>query len=652
MMMINSRENRGSFLSGCGPAATGWNGQGTALVLVTLMVIGCGGYLGAADKAAPRKFYLPKSPRAAAYVLGRLSNQELTAAPRSEYVYVALLERAGLDRKYRIESLDGLTQLRGTDTLTELTGGLKDLDEKGEEAAPVIRELGGMLLQAKPAALAEKRKTLVHLAGEVRLGVTRQFLLAGVMTGDGTVETVWREMEGDDQKVPAVLGAVPLLREARLREGLFSRIEPFLGRTDAPEILRAAIPALAAVPGREADAFDHLSALVKAGTERAVAVAGLQRLPKKLWPREEAGPLAESLVAYLKTVPAGDRTGDDYLNLMQFTSDLASLLPSDQGRALEQTLSGLGVRVIVIRTIYEQMLFDKRKFVVEAGRPVQVVLENPDAMQHNLVIVRPGAMEEIGKMAEKMPPVPDAEGRLHVPDSPQVLWATKLLSTGEKAKLSFEAPAQPGEYPYLCTYPGHWLRMNGFMVVVPNLADYLASHPVSAEPVMTEWKIEDFAEDLNGLKEGRSLAAGRALFTALACVQCHKLGGQGYAFGPDLTEVFKRYNQDPGNVLREILQPSKTIQDPYRNYQFELKDGESVNGMIVKEDATSVTIHSGPADALVQTIVKEEIKSRQPQPTSFMPAGLLNMSSKEQILDLLAFLEGGGVVPGHGAHGP
>src|SRR5439155_3053700 len=65
-------------------------------------------------------FFLPKSPIAAAYVLGRLSNQELVQAPRSEFVYVALLQRAGLDRKYRLEALTGLAALHHTDSLTEL----------------------------------------------------------------------------------------------------------------------------------------------------------------------------------------------------------------------------------------------------------------------------------------------------------------------------------------------------------------------------------------------------------------------------------------------------------------------------------------------------------------------------------------------------
>src|SRR5437762_7062037 len=88
--------------------------------------------LRAAEEPPKKEFFLPKSPAAAAYVLGRLSNKELSEAPRSEFVYVALLQRQGLERKYRLESLAGLARIRNTDSLTELIACLTDLDKKGE----------------------------------------------------------------------------------------------------------------------------------------------------------------------------------------------------------------------------------------------------------------------------------------------------------------------------------------------------------------------------------------------------------------------------------------------------------------------------------------------------------------------------------------
>src|SRR5262249_17535175 len=118
-------------------------------------------------------------------------------------------------------------------------------------------------------------------------------------------------------------------------------------------------------------------------------------------------------------------------------------------------------------------------------------------------------------------------------------------------------------------------------------------------------------------------------------------------YGPDLTDVFKRYKNDRAEVLRQILEPSLVITNRYRNFEFTLKDGDSVLGMIVKEDADNVTLQTGPSDTLIQTLKKSDIKERRPQNSSPMPVALLNMLSKDQVFDLLAYLESNGNVPAH-----
>src|SRR5438445_6730258 len=125
-------------------------------------------------------FFLPQNPVAAAYVLARLSNQELIAAPRSEFVYVALVQRPGLDRKYRIEALQGLATIRHTDPLSELMRSLSELDKKGETTQDALRDLLPILLESKPVELASKRETLINLAAQSQLGVTRDIGFAAL----------------------------------------------------------------------------------------------------------------------------------------------------------------------------------------------------------------------------------------------------------------------------------------------------------------------------------------------------------------------------------------------------------------------------------------------------------------------------------------
>jgi putative heme-binding domain-containing protein len=595
---------------------------------------------------AKTNFFLPQNPVAAAYVLGRLSNQELIAAPRSEFVYSAMLQRGGLERKYRIEAVQGLATIRHTDQPTELLKALSELDKKGEGNRESLRDLGQILLEWKSAELFAKREVLVHLATESKLAMTRQIGFAAIIMVDGSIVDAWKQGESSSL-LPDLLLGVPGIRDAQLRASAYPKIEPLVHREDAPELRRAAISAIVSIRGHEAETFKTLSELVRAGIERPTAIAALQRIPSKMWPKESIEPLVNALTESLQNVPTSERTGPDFTSALQFATDLASFLPEDKSRNLGKTLRGLGPTIIVLRAVYEQLRYDKQTIVVEAGKPVAIVLENEDAMPHNLAILMPGALEEIGTATEKMTGEPDAEGRLYIPASPKVLHATKLVAPGQKIQLAFTAPSEPGEFPYVCTFPGHWRRMVGTMVVVKDVEQYLASHAETQQVKITEWKVEELAPELSKVGYGRNLENGKSLFTQLACVQCHKLGKLGYAFGPDLTGVLGRYKNDRASVLLQILEPSKIIEERYRNYNFEIKNSEPVIGMILKEDAQTISIQTGPADSLIQTINKSEIQKREPQPSSPMPVGLLNALSREQILDLLAYVESEGNIETH-----
>jgi putative heme-binding domain-containing protein len=229
-----------------------------------------------------------------------------------------------------------------------------------------------------------------------------------------------------------------------------------------------------------------------------------------------------------------------------------------------------------------------------------------------------------------------------VPASSKLLYVTKLIAPGQKGRLTFDAPKELGEYPFVCTFPGHWRRMSGILAVVKDVDEYVASHAQAATPRITEWKLGDFMSELSTDSPTHDPQDGKEFFSKLACVQCHKLGPQGYAYGPDLTDVFVRYTNDRPAILQQVLEPSKIIADRYRNFRFELKNGEPVLGMVLKEDSENVTVQSGPADSLIQNLKVSEIVQRIPQESSPMPLGLLNSLSKEQVLSLLSYLETGG----------
>ena len=113
----------------------------------------------------------------------------------------------------------------------------------------------------------------------------------------------------------------------------------------------------------------------------------------------------------------------------------------------------------------ERMLYDTTSFTVSPGQPVKLILSNPDVTQHNLVIGTPGSLEELGMAGNEMAKDPAGLAKGFIPESDKILHHTKLLDHGKSETLRFEAPETPGVYPYLCTFPGHWILMKGEMVV-------------------------------------------------------------------------------------------------------------------------------------------------------------------------------------------
>ncbi len=294
---------------------------------------------------------------------------------------------------------------------------------------------------------------------------------------------------------------------------------------------------------------------------------------------------------------------------------------------------------IRIATIPERMMYDVKQLVVKPGKKVKLTFANPDFMPHNILLVKPGKANEVGEKAMALGAKGFDVG--FVPESSDILWASKLVDHGQEQVIEFTAPTASGAYPYLCSFPGHHLIMRGTLIVTDNLQEFLAQNP-EPETKVTEWKLADFTEDLKRVGQHRTFARGQQQFAALACAQCHQLGKEGTAFGPSLGDVVKKYKGDAKAVLQEILEPSKAVEEKYRNMTLEVGDENSITGIILAEDKDSVTIQTGPTQAQVQKVAKSTIKSRRPSQLSLMPAGLLNTLDKEQILDLLAYLLAGG----------
>ncbi|HEX8309915.1 MAG TPA: PA14 domain-containing protein [Chthoniobacteraceae bacterium] len=123
-------------------------------------------------------------------------------------------------------------------------------------------------------------------------------------------------------------------------------------------------------------------------------------------------------------------------------------------------------RIITIKALPAQMRYDLNELMMEPGEEVKIVFENPDDMPHNLVFFHPGTdvVEVSNKQMEKPE---EALKRDWLPEDPRLWVHSKLLRPKEKDELLLRAPEKPGVYPYVCTFPGHAMTMQGRLKIFP-----------------------------------------------------------------------------------------------------------------------------------------------------------------------------------------
>jgi putative heme-binding domain-containing protein len=425
-------------------------------------------------------------------------------------------------------------------------------------------------------------------------------------------------------------------------------------------IRRSAMQALPTMRGHEADAVKAIARFLKDDEERRPAVLALQRIPARLWPSTDVKPVLDDILAYVRKVPVKQRTEPAAVDALQLADSLAAQLPLSEARQIRKQLGELGVRVLRLGTLVEQMLYDRERLVVQAAKPFEILFENTDTMPHNLVFIEPGSLEEVGDLAEKTGNDPKAMQRAYVPISKKVMKASTLLQPRQSERIAWTAPSKPGVYPYVCTFPGHWRRMHGALYVVADLeayqADpegYLKKNPLPIADKLLEfnrprkeWKFDELAPAVKTLA-GRSFATGKQMFSVASCVSCHKLQGVGQEFGPDLTKLDAKVFTGPTEVLRHILEPSLKIDDKYRNWTFNLDNGQTRTGMILKETPDVIELIENPlAGTNTMKIRKARIEKRAKSDVSPMPKGLLDKLTREEILDLLAYV----IAAGHAKH--
>jgi putative heme-binding domain-containing protein len=154
---------------------------------------------------------------------------------------------------------------------------------------------------------------------------------------------------------------------------------------------------------------------------------------------------------------------------------------------------------------------------------------------------------------------------------------------------------------------------------------------------LNTWKMEDLTPNLDTAMKGRNFENGRKMFAATGCFACHRFGNEGGMTGPDLTTARSRYSAQ--DLLDQIINPSKVINDQYSAVRVVTDDGKVHSGVVVNLNGDSITLNIDLTDPdLRVNIDRKKIEEMSISKVSPMPENLLAPLTKSEILDLLAYV--------------
>ncbi len=345
-------------------------------------------------------------PEVDLFLLPSLTDEELlTRAPTPETA-TEILARPGIAADEKRSALHILGKPDNRESLDQLILLLNQAP--GREVTE--GKIENLLLGWDAAALGQKSDELIRLASETKTPTIRNAALAVLL----------RQKAKPDSAISASMwiAAMPQAGRGKIAEEWHPVVSEYLSKAGSART--NAIKALPLFVDHDKASAEMFAKIVAENRDTNITLAfsaleALKRVPKASWPEN-----SENL-----------------------------------------TLTNIRIAATA------NLRFDPAEFSVRPGSAVELTFYNPDNLYHNLAIVDPAALDQVGLKADMMAGNPDGLKQNYIPDDPGVLHATPQLTIGGARShvLRFFAPEKPGEYPYICTYPGHWRAMRGTMHV-------------------------------------------------------------------------------------------------------------------------------------------------------------------------------------------
>jgi azurin len=401
--------------------------------------------------------FLADNPKAAAYLLERATADELQQLPRTAPVLNALLNKKEVKPELKVQVIRALAKERSFSPVELL---LETIQKKPDQADETGLQTGSndivsILLNWNPEELKVADTQLVGLLKTAASNSTQSAAYAALITIDKSDQRVWDAASQNTTSLVNYLRGISWLTDPNLQTALREKVKTLTQNT--PEELRKKQPDV-----------NQKGTTSPFYPIHAMAYAVLFSMPGH---DAESGSVLKNFIAYTESTPDDQRNTVPYNQAITLGKKLARQLPPKEAAAPLAMLENSGTKEVRLASVPAKMLFDKDTISISTGRYISLVFENPDLMPHNVVILKPGAAELVGQAADAMATLKDGFEKNFVPNLPEVLFATPLVNAGQNYRLDFKAPEVPGNYPFICSFPGHWRVMKGILKVAkPEIA--------------------------------------------------------------------------------------------------------------------------------------------------------------------------------------
>lgn len=609
----------------------------------------------------------PLSPAAKAYALANLPANLLRKMEDSASVYHAMLSRQGISKKYRRQAIEALATANNVTPVGQLVASIREAETQGHAS---LGDLTKLLPQYNMVPSDEG--LLIRLADETSSNEVRRAAYATLWNAS-KVETVWQQASKSRSQMKAAISSMEAIEDSQKLEilyplvrslmiGLGPKFDDEVATQNTGDLEQQALKIIARWPGHTDEKivdFAKLTSEERMATSALTALASLptQTVAGQLTPSDASVILTKILSLAAEATPV-ERQESGYANWL----DLGAALSGKRGVSVadaDQQLAALRLS-IPVQANPDVMKLGAEVYVRESHcatchQPNGQGLPNLYPPLDDSLWVSGSEERLIRLVLDGLHGAIEIKGkRYSSPPLPPMTGFRQLLDDGEMAAVltyvrnSWSNRAKPIDAEQVARMRAIERDQNAsFWSVVDLLAEYPLEdgslppeQPASdgwVPRLVKEWKAEDFtASDL--LAADRSLATGALAFRRIGCIQCHKIGSEGGSFGPSLADLDDK-KRSPAYVLGSLLDPSKEIEDKYAMRTYLTDSGQVISGFVVKETETEIHVKSDPLSVDRPTIVvKDEIEDEKKNETSAMPSGLLNYFTKQEILDLIAYV--------------